>query len=181
MKKTWTAALLGLSLLAASAAQAAPPAFMKIVGSKGGQVKGSVADRTYDNWIRVTEATHEIKQPYDPATGLPNGNAQNGTFVVRKEVDMATVPLRSILANNELLSSVEIAFMSRGPQGPVNNYSVKLMNARLVSMRTELPDVTDPEGSKAEMRDELQFVYERIEWTWKPNGIIGVGFWSSRP
>src|SRR3954453_17918407 len=85
-------------------------AYLKLVGQKTGEIRGSVTQKGREGKIMVIAATHDIVTPRDPASGLPTGKRRHKPFDITKDVDRASVPLHQLQANNENLREWELEF-----------------------------------------------------------------------
>jgi len=172
------AVLAGLAL--APPALPAQSAFLKVVGQRQGQIQGSVTQKGREGQIAVIATAHEIVSPRDPASGLPTGKRQHKPFVITKELDKSTPLLYQALITNENLTTVEILFWRPSPVtgAEVQHFKVKLTNASIASIRTVHPDVRKEPAPYKEY-DQIELVYEKIEWTWVDGGIIAEDDWAA--
>ncbi len=161
-----------VALAPLSQAEAALNAYLKLKGQKAGEIKGSVTQKGREGAIMVIAVSHEIVSPRDAASGLPTGKRMHKPFVITKEIDKSTPVLYRALASNENLSSAEFTFVDtvKGVETPV--YTVKLTNANIASIRLI-------EGADGKLVQEVTFTYQKIEWTWIPDGIIAMDDWEA--
>jgi type VI secretion system secreted protein Hcp len=178
MRKRITAAAVATALLVSVLpADAAMMAYAYIKGARSGPIKGSVTQKGREDSIGVIAFTHDVKTPTDPTTGAATGKRQHGVFKITKELDKSTPLLYNSWAINENLSEVTFKFWSPNLKGgmgggtEVQNYTVKLTNAHIVNIKSELPNVRVPELMKLEQQEEVSFTYQRIDWTWNEGGI----------
>ena len=85
-------------------------AFLRLVGVQQGEIKGSVTQKGREGKIMVIAVNHEITTPRDVGSGQATGKRQHAPLVITKEVDRATVPLRTMLASNEVAKEWELQF-----------------------------------------------------------------------
>ncbi len=107
--------------------------------------------------------SHAIVSPRDAASGLPTGKRQHKPLTITKELDKSTPLLLRALVTNENLSAVTFTLTRNG--SPYT--TVKLTNASVAS-RTQTGGV-----------EELEFTYQKIEWTWIDGGISAQDDWST--
>jgi type VI secretion system secreted protein Hcp len=55
--------------------------------------------------------------------------------------------------------------------GEQQHYTVRLTNARVVSIRQRMPNTRDPELARHETFEEVSFSYQTITWIWNDGGI----------
>jgi type VI secretion system secreted protein Hcp len=166
--------LAGMIAMPLSEAHAALNAYLKMKGQKQGQIKGSVSKSGREGAIEVLSVSHEIVSPRDAASGLPTGKRQHKPFVIQKAIDKSTPMLALAWSSNETLQTWELDFYQPGAKGvetPV--YSIKLTNANIASIRL----ITDANGN---LKEEIMFTYQKIEWTWKDgSNITAMDDWES--
>jgi type VI secretion system secreted protein Hcp len=160
-------------------------AYLQIKGQKQGQIKGSVTQKGREDTIRVMAVDHSILSPRDPASGLATGKRIHKPFKITKEVDKASVPLYSALVTNENLPEWELRFWrpkttSRSGSGvEIQYFTIKLTNANVVSIHLVKPNTQDPNLHTFTDYEEVEFTYQKIEWTWKDGGVTAMDDWES--
>jgi type VI secretion system secreted protein Hcp len=160
-------------------------AYLKLKGQKQGQIKGSVTQKGREDTILVMEVDHSILSPRDSASGQATGKRAHQPIRITKEVDKASVPLYSALVTNENLPEWELKFWrpkitARGGSGvEVQYFTIKLTNARVVSIHLVKPNTQDPNLRPFTDYEEIEFTYQKIEWTWTDGGITAMDDWES--
>jgi type VI secretion system secreted protein Hcp len=155
-----------------SEAHAALNAYLKIKGQKQGSIKGSVSKTGREGAIEVIAVSHEITSPRDSASGLPTGKRMHKPFTITKELDKSSPLLANVWATNENISSWALDFYMPNGKGEVLAYTIKLTNASIASIRL----VTDANGN---VKEEVTFTYQKIEWLWLDGGISVVDDWEA--
>lgn len=152
-------------------------AYLKITGSKQGNIKGSCIQKGKEGLIEVIAFDHEIISPRDAATGQATGKRQHKPLVITKELDKSTTSLLKALIQNEALTSFELKFFApnklgtAGGQGTqVNHFTIRVKNAFIVNIKTIMPNNKNPDLTKYAEYEEWSFVYEEIEWVWTEGG-----------
>jgi type VI secretion system secreted protein Hcp len=163
--------LVGMTVAPFAEAEAALNAYLNLKGQKQGSIKGSVTKKGREGMIEIISLHHEIVSPRDAASGLPTGKRQHKPFVITKELDKSSPLLNSVLVNNENIAEWKLDVYDSG-KGEKLLYTVKLTNASIASIRL----VTDANG---ELREEISFTYQKIEWTWTDGGITAMDDWES--
>jgi type VI secretion system secreted protein Hcp len=153
-------------------AHAALNAYLYITGAKQGQVKGSVTQMGRENSIQVIAFEQITKMEMGAATGVA-GRRNVGPIVITKEVDKSSPVLRQMLNTNEIIIEATIKFwtpsVSTGKE--INDYTVKLTQARIVSMKTVMANNKIPTNMQLREYEEITIIYGRAEWTWVDGGI----------
>jgi len=163
---------MGLTLLLLAPARAALNAYLTLKGQKQGAIQGGATQKGRENRIVVIAYTHEIKAPVDAATGGPSGRRQHGLFSITKEGDKRTPLLQQALATNENLPEFELQCWRPSPSGVEQQYyTIRLTNARVVSIRQQMPNTASPDLRRVETYEEVSFTYQTITWTWTEGGI----------
>ena len=85
-------------------------AYLKLVGQKQGEIRGSETSKGREGQIAVIAASHEIVSPRDAQSGLPTGPRVHKPFVITKDLDASSPLLYRALVNNENLTTWELRF-----------------------------------------------------------------------
>lgn len=165
-------ALAGTALAPVSESDALE-AYLQLTGERQGQIKGGVTKPGHEGAIKVTSVNHQVSTPVAPATGLPTGKRQHKPFVITKPIDKSSPMLHNALARHEHLSTFELGVYEPGAKGKdVLTYRIRLTNASVTSIHTGM----DKEGN---LRQEVAFTYQKIEWVWMAGGITAEDDWGS--
>jgi len=130
-----------------------------------GQKQGAITGDGPNGTMILIGLSHAIVSPRDPASGLPTGKRQHKPFVITKELDKSTPKLLMALVTNENLSTVTFNFTNAKSSTPY--MTVKLTNAN-ISSRVQTGTT-----------EEIQFTYQKIEWTWTDGGITASDDWEA--
>jgi type VI secretion system secreted protein Hcp len=154
-------------------------AYLRITGSVQGEIKGSVMQKGKEGSIFVLAASHDLIQPGMPAVGAAPGKPQHTPYKIIKETDRSTPMLYKAMMDQETLSECRIDFFRQTGNVVIvqNVYSVKLINARLVGIRFEMPHAKKPEGTSLNEFEEIALVYDQIEWQWHVGNISASAHW----
>jgi type VI secretion system secreted protein Hcp len=151
-----------------------------VVGTKQGEIRGSVTQKGREGRIAVIAVSHEIISPRDAESGMATGKRQHKPLAITKEVDRASTGLRSMLISNEETKEWELQFFRPSPTGAETQYlTIRLTAASIASTDMVMPNNKDPNLTKLETYEEVTFVYQRIEWTWVEGGLVAVDDWES--
>jgi type VI secretion system secreted protein Hcp len=171
-KKGLPVACLCATLLALSPASAALNSYLILTGQAQGLIQGSVTQAGRQGQILVIAFDHELKAPFDAATGQPSGRRQHGVLTITKELDRSTPLLYRALASNENIPTWELRCWKPSPTGAEQqHYTVKLTNARIVGIKQQMPNNKDPNLVRYETYEQVSFTYQTIQWTWNDGGI----------
>jgi type VI secretion system secreted protein Hcp len=158
-------------------------AYLSLTGQKQGQIKGSVTQKGREGKIMVIAAEHEVLAMRDAASGTATGKRQHKPFVITKEIDLSSPRLYTALIGNEILTSWELQFWaSSGSVGSatgveVMRYSVRLTNASICDIRFCMLNNKNPDLARYVEFEEVEFVYQKIEWTWVPAALSASDSW----
>lgn len=184
MLKKLTAVLVASTLfLSALPAHAALNAYLTIKGQKSGTIKGSVTQKGRENSILVFAYEHELKVPVDAKSGAATGKPQHGLLKITKEFDKSSPLLLSAWATNETLTEFTLKFWepaktgAAGAGAEVQHFTVKLTGARIVSIKSVLPNTKDAELVKLPITEEVSFTYQKMEWILTDGGVTTVVEW----
>jgi type VI secretion system secreted protein Hcp len=155
-------------------------AYLRVVGTKQGEIKGSVTQKGREGRIAVIAMSHEFLSPRDPATGMATGKRMHKPLVVTKEMDRASTGLRSMLIGNEVAKDWELQFFRPAPTGQETQYlTIRLTNAGISSIEMTMPNNKRADLAGLETYEDVEFVYQKIEWTWVDGGLIATDDWAA--
>uniref|UniRef100_UPI00047F47E0 type VI secretion system tube protein TssD n=2 Tax=Paraburkholderia mimosarum TaxID=312026 RepID=UPI00047F47E0 len=73
---------------------------------------------------------------------------------------------------------VMLEYYRTSPKGTEEKYyTVKLSNAILTNVRAWTPNCLAPENKQMGHMEEISFAYEKITWTFEPDGIEAEDSW----
>jgi len=151
--------------------------FIKIIGESQGAIEGS-CDMP-EGTIEVFAFVHKVKIPRSHDTGLPRGRRAHDDLTISKEVDKSTPKLYKALCEGERLTEVELSWYR--PSGMSGNkeqyYIIRLENAIITGIEPCSPQRLDMSKEGYQLMEDVSFAYERIIWTWKPDGIEHEDSW----
>lgn len=158
-------------------------AFLTLEGKKQGSIKGSVTQKGREGTIMVIAANHEVLMPMSGGGGAATGKRVHKPFVITKELDKSTPLLYQALVTNESFSKWILKFYApaitaaSGGGTEKQHYTVELTNASIAAIKFVLPNTKDPETVKLNPYEEIEFVYQKIQWTWTDGGITTIDDW----
>jgi type VI secretion system secreted protein Hcp len=126
----------------------------------------------------VIALSHEIISPRDAASGMATGKRQHQPLVITKEVDRASIGLRTMLIGNEDAKEWELQLFRPAATGVETNYlTIRLTTAAIASIEMTMPNNKDVDLTRLETYEDVAFVYQKIEWTWVDGGLVAADDW----
>jgi type VI secretion system secreted protein Hcp len=173
-KRTLTAlsAVVLASLLSAATASAAYESYIKIKGSKQGQIKAAEARPSKTD----AAAFHIESYRMVDAAGMPVGKRRHMPLVITKEVDSASPKLLSALSTNEALTELLIQSMDASTKG-APAITIQATNARVTSINHVGNDDRHPTLTKGKSYEEISFAYEKVQLTRSDKGTPEIDTW----
>jgi type VI secretion system Hcp family effector len=161
-------------------------------GAKQGVFKGSNPFKTRPNSSIVSQVTHLIDIPKDPASGLSLGKRVHHPLNVIIPLDAASVQWWTAAVNNETLTKVKVDFFQPVTQGLTQNqaagsggeakahFTIELTNAVVSSIELYHPDTRsqDPDIKHREITIKLSLTYATIDSTWANGGLVFHDAWT---
>jgi type VI secretion system secreted protein Hcp len=118
----------------------------------------------------------------DPASGSYAGKRQHKPITIVKEVDSASPLYLTALANNEVLTKLDLNFLKTNPQGKTEPYfTITLTNAALVSI-VRKPAPRPHSGRQQYTTNELEEIaitFQKIVYAWTKGGITNSDDWNA--
>lgn len=119
--------------------------------------------------LRITSSPsrfgYSVISPRDPQSGLPSGQRTHKPVTFAKELGPSTPQLYNALATNENLTEVIFDCYRDKSGTQALAHSVKLTNAKIVSIDYQQPNVRDPAQQKLPEFVQISMTFEKIEWT----------------
>ena len=157
------------------------PIHMTIEGPTQGAFEGPVKMKGREGTVLIQALNHEIVMPRSPQTGLSTGKRMHGPLVVTKEVDKISPQLYLALTTGEHMT-VTLNWYRPNPEGGAAEelyFTTTLTNAVLVSIKEYIPNVLDPLSSSFTHMEDVGFTYEKIVWTYVPDGVEAEDDWQA--
>jgi len=154
------------------------PCYLKLTAATQGEIKGSIKVKGHEDTILVQAVDHIIQTPCSPQTGLPTGKRVHFPMTLTKEIDKSSPKLFQALARGENLTNVTLEYYRISPKGTEEKYyTVKLTNAVLTNIRSWTPNCLLQANQQMGHMEDVSFAYEKITWTFEPDGIEGEDSW----
>ncbi|OQY58665.1 MAG: hypothetical protein B6245_10625 [Desulfobacteraceae bacterium 4572_88] len=155
------------------------PAFMTLKGESQGTIDGSCDVKDLKDTIEIFAFDHVVELPRSRDMGLPTGRRVHLDITVSKEIDKSTPKLYKALCDREKLT--EVIFSWYRPDGETggrdNYYTVRLEDAVITRISPCAPHRLDPSNVTQKFMENVSFAYEKIIWTYEPDGIEHEDMW----
>ena len=154
------------------------PCYLIAEGENQGKIEGSVKVKGHEGKILIQAVEHTIEIPKSPQTGLPTGKRIHMPMKVTKEIDKSSPKLYQALTSGEQFKSVVLEFYRISAKGTEEKYyTVKLSKAILTNMKSWTPNCLIQENRQLGHMEDVSFTYEKITWTFEPDGIEAEDNW----
>lgn len=156
------------------------PSHLSLTGKNQGKIEGSCGIKGREGTILVYALDHNIEIPRDTHSGLPTGKRIHLPMTITKEMDKSSPKLYQALTSGEQLSEVVLDFYRISPAGTEEKYyTTKLENAIIVSIEAFYPETFIESNQSYKHMEKVSFTYEKIIWTWQPDGIEAEDSWAA--
>ena len=147
------------------------PGNLIITGEDQGLIEGSCELDQREDTILVQGFDHAVEIPTD-SRGVASGKRVHRAMTIIKEIDKSTPMLYQALCTNELLTEVILNWYRLDGTGEYElYYSITMNNAFITRIRPWVPNVLDRGNEHLKHMEDVSLSYEKIIWTWEPDGI----------
>lgn len=147
------------------------PGNLIITGEDQGLIEGSCELDQREDTILVQGFDHAVEIPTD-SRGVASGKRVHRAMTIIKEIDKSTPMLYQALCTNELLTEVILNWYRLDGTGEYElYYSITMNNAFITRIRPWVPNVLDRANEHLKHMEDVSLSYEKIIWTWEPDGI----------
>ncbi len=154
------------------------PAYMSVEGEVQGEIEGPVTAKGREGSILVYKFDHEIRVPTDP-TGLPTGRRVHSPIKIVKEFDKSSPKLYQALTTGENLKNVELKFYRATTGNKQEHYfTIKLEDALIAGIKPFMPSSLEEQNVHYGHMEEISFTYQKIVWTYEPDGVESEDSWN---
>jgi type VI secretion system secreted protein Hcp len=151
-------------------------AYLTLKGEKSGDIKGSCDQEHHKGKILVYAFDHVVSVPTDPHGGHVTGRRVHEPWKVVKGLDSSTPLLYQALVHGESIEALLEWYRIRGGEEELY-FTMKLENAQVIRVAPYMKLVLDPAFAQYEHLEEVSFTYQKIIWTYKPDGIEADDYW----
>jgi type VI secretion system secreted protein Hcp len=154
------------------------PCYLYVEGTNQGKIEGSCRVTGHEGMIIVQGLDHTVTIPTNPQTGQAAGKRVHGAMTLTKEVDKSSPKIYQALCSGEQMKEVRLEYYRISPAGKEEKYyTVKLSNAIVVNVRAWVPNCLVSDNSQLGHMEDIAFTYEKVVWTWVPDGIEAEDSW----
>ncbi len=147
------------------------PGNLIITGEEQGLIEGSCELEEREGTILVQAFDHTVEVPTDEQ-GIAAGRRVHRPIMITKEIDRSTPMLYQALCTSELLTEVKLDWYRIDGTGTQELYFSMLMeNALITRIHPWVPNVLDRANETLKHMEDVSISYEKIIWTWEPDGI----------
>lgn len=147
------------------------PGNLTITGEEQGPIEGSCELDGREDTILVQAFDHVVEIPTDER-GVASGRRSHRPLTITKEIDKSTPMLYQALCTNELLTEVRLDWYRLDGTGEHELYFTMLMeNGFITRIHPWVPNVLDRANESLRHMEDVSISYEKIIWTWEPDGI----------
>ena len=147
------------------------PGNLIITGEEQGLIEGSCELEDREDTILVQGFDHVVEIPTD-SRGVASGRRVHRAMTLTKEIDKSTPMLYQALCTNEMLTEVILNWYRLDGTGEYEKYFyITMENAFITRIRPWVPNVLDRANETMKHMEDISLSYEKIIWTWEPDGI----------
>jgi len=147
------------------------PGNLIITGEEQGLIEGSCELEDREGTILVQAFDHVVEIPTDDR-GVASGRRSHRPIQITKEIDRSTPMLYQALCTGELLTEVQLDWYRIDGSGIEElYYSMLMTNGLITKIHPWVPNVLDRSQETLKHMEDVYITYEKIIWTWEPDGI----------
>ncbi|WP_299983404.1 Hcp family type VI secretion system effector [Desulfobacula sp.] len=151
--------------------------YLTVEGKEQGAIAGDCTQTDKEDSILVYSIDHKVEIPRDTHTGLPTGQRIHKPLQIIKHKDKSSPLLFGACSKGEQMA-VELKQYRINEKGVEEHYfTIKLENAIIVEMQEYNPLTFLEENKPYKDMESVLFTYEKIIWTYEPDGIETEDSW----
>lgn len=140
-------------------------AYLLLVGATQGPIHGDVRRPGREGTIAITAFEHLLSSQETDIGGL---RPVHDPVTVVKDIDRTSPMLAIAYATQEPITSFALQFIRLSQWGQEEHvYTIDLHDARIRSIRQELPDTRSPAAASHRLQERITFRYSSIEMRWE--------------
>ncbi|MDA3786918.1 MAG: Hcp family type VI secretion system effector [Desulfobacula sp.] len=152
--------------------------YLTLEGKEQGAIAGDCPQVDKEDSILVYSIDHRVEIPRDTHTGLPTGQRIHKPLQITKHKDRSSPLLYGACCSGEQMKLVHLKQYRINEKGVEEHYfSIKLENAIIVEMQEYNPLTFLEENKPYKDMEVVYFTYEKIIWTYEPDGIESEDSW----
>ncbi|MCP4075386.1 MAG: Hcp family type VI secretion system effector [Gammaproteobacteria bacterium] len=154
------------------------PGHLTITGEEQGEIEGSCEWLEREGTILVQAFDHVVEIPADDR-GIASGRRVHRPMVFTKEIDKSTPMLYQALCTGELLTEMKLKWYRIDGTGEEELYfTMAMFNGMVTKIHPWVPNVLEKKNEHLKHMEDVHISYEKIIWTWEPDGIEYEDAWS---
>lgn len=154
------------------------PLHLTIIAEQQGEIEGSCEWDDREGSILVQGFEHVVELPQD-SRGIASGRRVHRPIVITKEIDKSTPMLYQALCTGELLTEMELKWYRIDGSGEEElYYAMRMYNGIVTKIHPRVENVLIKENAQLKHMEDVYIAYEKIIWTWEPDGIEYEDAWS---
>jgi type VI secretion system secreted protein Hcp len=154
------------------------PGHLRITGEEQGAIEGSCEWEGREDTILVQAFDHVVELPTDDR-GIASGRRVHRPIVITKEIDRSSPMLYQALCTGELLTDMELEWYRIDGTGDEElYYTMSMFNGLITKIHPWVPNVLDQKNAHLKHMEDVHISYEKVIWTWEPDGIEFEDAWS---
>ena len=152
--------------------------YLKLKGANQGDINGDCKQKGREKMILVYSLDHQVEIPRDTHSGMPTGQRIHHPLTILKHKDQASPLLFQACCTGEQISEFELDFYRIDEKGQEKHYyTIKLERAIIVNLTSFTPATFLPENQYYHDMEKVSFSYEKMIWTYEPDGIEAEDDW----
>ncbi len=153
--------------------------YMTATGASQGDIKGEVAQSGRTGTILGYALAHNMEIPRDTHTGLPVGQRIHHPLTITTAIGMHSPKFFQACSTGEQLS-ITLDFYRINDKGMEEKYyTVQLTKAIVIDIKEWFPETFLPENKTYHHMQTISMSYEKIVWTYVPDGIEAEDDWKA--
>ena len=153
------------------------PGHLTVTGEQQGVIEGSCDLEGREGTILVQAFDHVVEVPANE-NGIPSGRRAHRPATITKEIDKATPKLYQALCMGERMSELRLDWYRLDQMGSQELYfSARFEGALITRIKPWVPNVLVPANAGMRHMEDVSFTYEKIIWSWEPDGIEFEDVW----
>ncbi len=154
------------------------PLHLTITAEQQGEIEGSCEWDEREGSILVQAFDHVVEIPTD-SRGIASGRRVHRPIVLTKEIDKSTPMLYQALCTGELLTELELNWYRIDGSGEEElYYTMKMFNGMITKIHPYVENILLKDNAQLLHMEKVHIAYEKIIWTWEPDGIEYEDAWS---
>ena len=154
--------------------------YLTLKSKDGVNYDGDCTQAGHEKTIVVYEVDHKIEIPRDMLRGTATGQRVHSPLVITKTIDCASPLLQMACCSGKQFEWVMLEFWRIDETGHEEHfYTIRLEDAIIVQTRNFKPMTLNPESNRLDDMEQIFFTYEKIVWTYEPEGITEEDDWNA--